>query len=71
MEALRGRQVGAVCVFVCVDVFLVRTKNAFVPIERVYSVNTFLLISLSHQGVSAEREPACQRSVNGASEQRA
>ena len=44
--------------------FLVKMKNAFVPIEQIYSVNTYLGISLSHKGVSEVSEP-----VNGASEQ--
>ena len=28
------------------------TKNAFIPAERNYSVNTYLWISLSHEGMS-------------------
>ena len=32
--------------------FLVKVKYAFVAIERVYSVNTYSGISLSHEGVS-------------------
>ena len=53
-------------------------QNAFVPIQRVYSVNTCLLISLSHKGVNerayewskqAKRSAAAQVSgVSGASE---
>ena len=33
-------------------VFLVKMKNVFVPIEHVYSMNTYLCIQLSHEGVS-------------------
>ena len=43
-------------------VFLVTTKNAFVPVERVYSVNTYLRNSLSHEGVSEVSERARERS---------
>ena len=42
--------------------FLVKMKNAFVPIERVYMVNTYLGISLSHEGVSEVSERARERS---------
>ena len=38
--------------------FLLTTQNAVVPIERIYSVNTYLLISLSHEGVSEVSERA-------------
>ena len=31
-------------------------KNAFVPVKRVYSVNTYLRILLSHEGVSEVSE---------------
>ena len=43
-------------------VFLVTTKNMFVPIERVYSVNTYSWISLSHKGLSEVNEQAHERS---------
>ena len=33
-------------------VFLGTTKNAFIPIERVYSVNTYVWILLFCKGVS-------------------
>ena len=33
-------------------VFLVKLKNASVPVEPVYSMNTYLGISLSQRGVS-------------------
>ena len=37
--------------FATEGVFQVTTKNAVVPIELIYSVNTYLGISLSHEGV--------------------
>ena len=42
--------------------FLVTTKNAFLPIKRIYSVNTYEFLQ-SHEGVSEVSEP-----VTGASE---
>ena len=39
-------------------VFLVKMKNAFVPIERVNSMNTYSRISQSHKGVSKVSERA-------------
>ena len=39
-------------------VFLLTTKNVFVPVKRVYSVNTYLRISLFHKGVSEVSERA-------------
>ena len=42
----------------CKGVFLVMTKNAFLPVKRVYSVNTYLRITLSHEGVSEASEQA-------------
>ena len=52
------------------------TKNAFDQIERIYSVNTYLRISLSHEGVREVSERARERSQRsevercGASERR-
>ena len=43
-------------------VFLVQMKNAFAPIERIYSVKTYLCISLFHEGVSEVSEWARERS---------
>ena len=43
-------------------VFLAKMKNALVPIERVYSVNTYSWISLSHEEVSQMRDRARQQS---------
>ena len=39
-----------------------KTKNAFVLVERIYSINTYLWISLSHEGMSevSERSERCE-----------
>ena len=37
---------------------LVKMKNVFVPVKHVFSVNTYLKISLSHEGVSKVSEQA-------------
>ena len=42
--------------------WLVMTKNAFVPVERVYNMNANLWISLSHKGVSEMSKQAYERS---------
>ena len=44
-------------------VFLLTTINAIAPVKRVFSVNTYLRISLSHEGVSEVSERAGERSV--------
>ena len=38
------------------------TKNAFIPAERNYSVNTYLWISLSHEGMSKVSEQTREQS---------
>ena len=55
-------------------VFLVTTKNAFLPVKHIYSVNTYEF-QPSHEGVSEVSERARERSaaervsgVSGASE---
>ena len=49
-------------------VFLVKVKHAFVAIERVYSMNTYSGISLSHEGVSELVNGASKRSKRSAAE---
>ena len=43
-------------------VFLVSAKNAFAPMKRDISVNTYLKFQLSHEGVSEVSERARERS---------
>ena len=50
------------------SVFLVKKNNAFVPVKRVYSVNTYLWISLSHKGVSKPENRASELSENSEAE---
>ena len=41
--------------------FLVTTKNAFLPVKRVYSINTYINeFQLSHEGESIVSEQACE-----------
>ena len=42
--------------------FLLLTKNVFVPVKRVFSVNTYLWIQLSHKGVGEVSEQAREQS---------
>ena len=42
-------------------VFLVKVKNAFVPIKRVYSTNIYSRISLSYEEVSEQARERSER----------
>ena len=39
-------------------VFLVTTTNAYIPVNRIFSVNTYSWISIVHEGVSEVKERA-------------